>query len=383
MQTVPLLLLLVVPCSFFVGWKQRSIGREDPKNPADCKTIEGDDCGNVKTIIGKWAKSKKVGGLAGSAKAAALGAATAAKNTDDAVTQAKEAGKKFDANGEVPLSVKQAADLADKASKAASASSTSLDTKLSTFKGEMGDFAEEVTDEDMASLREETEKAITAASDANAAAERVVSKAEEAKKKSLESSEGALKVIDGVLSDTGKLSDEAGEAAQKSKHAASDVDGLITKSKATATKLDGKIADAEEQAPVWEALKSDLEGREKAAEDSKTAVDDAIKDLETATKDMDAKSKTLKDAKEKAQAAPKELLGKTSDIDAADESARKTGAALVALKGKVKTMMKDAERLGAKNKEAEKKLLVRSQLESPLLSFALLWLCIIIIVRET
>jgi chromosome segregation ATPase len=369
MQTLALLLLLIVPSSSlsvspnqkpFTGCQKKlllsQLRREDPKNPADSETIEGDDCGNVKTIIGKWAKSKKVGGLAGSAKAAALGAATASKNTDDAVTQAKEAGKKFDANGDVPESVQMAADVADKASKAASGASTSLDTKLSTFKGKMGEFAKEVTDEDMASLKEETDKAIVAASDADAAAERVISKAEEAKKKSLESSEGALKVIDGVLTDTGKLSDEAAEAMQKSKHAASDVDDLITKSKAMATKLDGKIADAEEQAPVWEALKSDLEGRESAAEDSKKAVDDAIKDVDTAKTDMDDKSKGLKDAKEKAQGAPKELLGKTSDIDAAEESARKTEKALVALKGKMGTMMKDAERLGAKTKEAGKKV---------------------------
>jgi chromosome segregation ATPase len=364
------LLLLVLPASCvvvtpkqkpFTGCQKSKLflsqlRREDPENPANSKVIEGDDCGNVKTIIGKWAKSKTAGAIAGSAKGATLQAATAAKQTEDAITYAKELGKKYDAKGDVPESVTMAAEDATTAAKAATEASTALDTKITVFKGKMGDFAKEITDDDMVSLKKETEEAITAADDAKAAAERVVSKAEEAKKKSLESSEGALKVIDGVLEDTGKLSDEAGEAAQKSKHAASDVGDLVTKAEATVTKLDGKIADAGDQAPVWTALQQDLVGRKGAAEDSKKAVESAIDDVKKAATAMDEKSAGLKETKEKAQAAPKELLGKTSEIDATEESARETETALVALKGKVETMMKDSERLEAKNKEAEKKM---------------------------
>jgi hypothetical protein len=115
--------------------------RADPKNPADSKTIDGEDCGNVKTIVAKWAKSKKVGGLAGKAKAATLAADTAAKNTDDAVARANALGKKVGLKGEIPKGVEQAAKTAEDASKAATKASSSLGTKLDSFKGKFADFA--------------------------------------------------------------------------------------------------------------------------------------------------------------------------------------------------------------------------------------------------
>jgi hypothetical protein len=77
----------------FTGCKKLSLLQRG--NPANSKTIEGDDCGNVKQIVGKWAKSKQVGKLAGAASAAVSGANLASKNTDDTIAAAKALGKKL------------------------------------------------------------------------------------------------------------------------------------------------------------------------------------------------------------------------------------------------------------------------------------------------
>merc|ERR1719484_410421 len=172
----------------------------------------------------------------------------------------------------------------------------------------------------------------------------------------MKSSAGALKLIDGTLATTTDLSKQAGEAAQKSKHAAEDVGDLVKKSKAAAKKIDGKIKDAKEQKPVWEAYKKDLEGREKAAEDSAKGVTDAIKDLESAAKEMDSKAKTLKDVKDKGQSSPNALLGQNENIDACEAEIRNTERLLEHLKGKVGTMMKDSERLAGKIAETDERL---------------------------
>jgi hypothetical protein len=336
------------------------VRRADPKkgDPADSKTIEGDDCGNVKTIVGKWAKSKKVGGLAGSAKAAVLNADTAAKNLDDAIKQAKALGKKVGLEGKMPEPVKLAAESAEKTSKAATKASTELTTKLDKFKPKMASFAKEISNDDMVELKKATTEAITAAEDAAEAAERVLGKAEEARKKSLKSSDGALKAIGVAVEEAGKLSTVAGKAAQKSKHAAEDTADLVKKAKDAAKKIDDKIKDKDtgDQKPVWEAFKDDLKGREEAADESAKDVKKAIKDLEDAQKDLDDKAKTIKEVKDNAQSDPKEALGQTKNIDAAEESTRKLEAALDKLKGKVGSMMKDATRLEAKLEETAKKL---------------------------
>jgi len=342
-----LLVLLAVPAAGLL------VHRGDP---ADSKTIKGDDCGNVKQINGKWAKAKKVGGLAGEAKAAVMGAELAAKNTEDAVKQAEALGKKIGQKGEIPEAVKSAAKVASEAAKTATKVAGKLDTSTDTFKGKFDDFAKAISDDDIVKLQKETEEANVAAQDAIDAAERALKKANDEKEKAMKSSAGALAMIDSVLSDTTKLSEQVGVVSQKSKHAAEDVSDLVKKSKAAAKKIDGKIKDAKEQKPVWEAYKKDLEGREKAAEDSAKGVTDAIKDLESAAKEIDSKAKTLKDVKDKGQSSPNALLGQNENIDACEAEIRNTERLLEHLKGKVGTMMKDSERLAGKIAETDKRL---------------------------
>merc|ERR1719428_2809025 len=70
--------------------------REDPNahivpaNMADSEIVEGPDCGNVKKIVNKFAKSTKVGKLSGEATNAITGAERAAAEAEDA----KEATEK-------------------------------------------------------------------------------------------------------------------------------------------------------------------------------------------------------------------------------------------------------------------------------------------------
>lgn len=354
-----LLALLVVPAVGLLtrpssGCKKVSLLHRG--DPADSKTIEGDDCGNVQQITTKWAKAKKVGGLAGKAKAAALAADKEAKNTEDAVKAAKALGEKVGLDGKIPESVKLAAEVAEKAGKAASEAAAKLGTTTDTFKGKFDDFAKAVSDDDMIKIKKETEETTVAAQDAIDAAGRVLEKAAKAKEDAMKNSAGAVKLIESTTAETDKLAKQAQEISQKSEHAVKDVDTMVKKSKAAAKKVDDKMKDAKEQKPVWEAYKADLEGREKEAEDAGKAVTDQIKKLGDATKDMGDKAKTLKDVKDKAQSTPALALGQQKNIDAAEESIRKTESELDFLKGKVGSMYKATKRLEAKIKETTDRL---------------------------
>jgi len=349
MLALPALGLKVKP---FTGCKKALLQAD----PADSKTIEGDDCGNVNQIIGKWAKSKKVGQLNGKAQAAINSANSAASNNDDATARAEALGTKVGLKGEMPVGVKSAATVAKTASTAATDAASALKTTSDTFKGKFADFAKDITDADMVKLKKETTEAVVAAEDATKAADRVMAKAEEAKAAALKDTKGALALIGGLIADTAKLSTTAGEASQKSAHATKDVDGMIKKSQAADKLVDAKIKDAKEQAPVWEAYKADLKGREDAADASKKDVNDAIKALDTADGEMDTAAATLQGVADKAQSSQNAALNQGENIGAAEESVRKTETALAALKGKVMSMMKDMSRLADKIKETNKRL---------------------------
>lgn len=325
-------------------------------DPADAKTIEGDDCGHVKQIIGKWAKSKKVGELAGQAEAAVMGANLAAKNTGDAADSAEALGKKVGLKGKIPVGVEAAVKVANEAAKAATKAGSTLKTTSDTFGGKFDDFAKAISDDDIVKIKKETVAAIDASEAAIEAAERALKQAAGAKDKAMKNADGALQVIEGVLSDTAALSKQVGEVSQKSKHAAEDVDDLGKKAAAASKKIDTKIKGAKEQAPVWEAYKADLENRASAAADSSKAVTTAISDLDKAESKMDGAAKTLFEVKDKAQSVPAQALGQAGNIDAAEAATSATETALAALKGKVQSMMKDAGLLDDKLKETYKRL---------------------------
>merc|ERR1719478_243689 len=148
-----LLFLLAIPTASLVTRPRTGCNKVSllhRGDPADSKTIEGDDCGNVKQIVGKWAKAKKVGSAAGAAKAAVTTAELAAKNSAAAAEQAKKLGEKVGLKGKAPEGVKLAAESAEKASKAAETASSKLSTSADTFSGKTADFAKAITDADIA-----------------------------------------------------------------------------------------------------------------------------------------------------------------------------------------------------------------------------------------
>jgi len=358
-STLAAMLLLAVPTASlltkpFTGCKKVSLLHRS--DPADSETIEGDDCGNVKQIIGKWAKSKKVGELNGKAQAAAMAGHNAFPIIADQVLAARTLGEKVGLNGEVSSGLKSAADAAMDAADNMATDASNLHGTSKAFKGKFGGFASAISDDDIIKIKEETEKMNTAVQDTMDLADRATQKADEAKEAAMKSSKGALVLIKGLLADSSKLSTQVGEVSQKAKHAAADVTALIAKSKAAATKLDTKIGDAKEQAPVWEASKSDLEGLEAAADESVKDVDAAIAALEAANTNVEAKAKVLQDVADKAQSDSNSLLGQTENIGSSEESIRKTESELIALKGKVATLMKDSSRLENKIKTTNAKL---------------------------
>lgn len=325
-------------------------------DPADSKTIEGDDCGNVNQIVGKWAKSKKVGQLNGKAQAAINSANRAAKNTDDATARAEALGEKVGLKGAMPEGVKTAAAVAKTASTAATDAASSLKTTSDTFKGKFADFAKDISDADIIKIQKETEAAMVAAGDAAAAADRVMAKADEAKAAALKDTKGALALIGGLVDDATKLSTTVADVVQKSGFATKDVDAMAKKVTAAEGKLDKKIGDAKEQAPVWEAYKADLKGRSDAVDASRKDVDDAIKELKTADTAMKEAAKTLQGVADKAQSSQSAALNQGENIGNAEESIRATDTAFAALKGKVGSMMKDVSRLTDKLTETNKRL---------------------------
>lgn len=325
-------------------------------DPADSETIEGDDCGNVKQIVGKWAHAKEVGGLAGKAEAAKMGAELASKNTEAAANDAEAVGKKVGLKGEVPEGVKLAVKEAKEASKKAGGKATDLGVTVDTFKGKMGEFSEDVSNDDLVKLKKETTEAIEASGDAKDAAERVLAKAAEAKKDAMKNADSALAMIKDVTGTAEPLVEKAVVIGQKSTHAAEDAATLVKKADTISGKLKDKAADAKEQKPVWEAMDSDLKGRADAVTESEDDVKEAVKNLDKAADALKGKSKSLKETALKATGDPKKALGQSKNLDEAEEAVRKTEAELDILKGKVTTLMGDVKNLDKKIKESEAKL---------------------------
>jgi len=285
-----------------------------------------------------------------------MAADLAATNTDDAMARAKTLGKKVGLKDKMPPSVKLAAEEADKASKAATKAGDTLETTTDTFKGKFGNFAKDISGDDISKIKEQTQAAIDAADDAKEAGERALQKAAEAKDKAMKNVDGALALIKATLADTTKLSEDAKVASQKSTQATKSVGDLLKKSTTADGKIDKKIADAKEQAPVWKAYKSDLKGRHDAADTSSKDVTKAVSALDSAVGDMDIKAKALQSVKDAGESAPNVLLGQSKNIDEAEESIRKTETAFSDLKSKVQTMMKDSARLDSKIGDTNKRL---------------------------
>jgi len=337
------------------------------ENPANSKTIEGKDCGNVKSIIGKWAKSKKVGELAGNAKAAIDSAKQASTNADAAVKAAEALGKKVGQDGKAPSSVTDAAKVATAASTAATKAAIGLKTLTSTFKGKFDDFAKAVSNDDIVKMEKDTIAANDAAQDAVDATERVVEKAEEAKAAAMKNTAGALALIKAQITASAELSTKIMGPTpvgiiQKTGFAVKDLDTIIGKSEKLVAKLDKKAnaKDTKEQKPVWESYSDAVTNAQKAAEDARDAVGDdskgAIKDVITAHDAMKKEEESLQKVADAAQSSQSAALGQAEAVAAAEAAVRETEEKLSTMMGKVMSMKKTEESLVAEMKDRSDRL---------------------------
>jgi len=340
----------------FTGCRGVSLLHRGSGNPANSKAIEGEDCGNVQQIVGKWDKSKQVGDLAGTAKAAMTGADLVSKNSDDAVSRSKDLGKKIGLNGKIPTGLALAIGAVEKASKALSTASSTLKQTTATFKGKFSNFAKDVTDDDIMKMKKETKAANAASDKAHEVVTRMLKKAADAKKASMNTGTGALNLITATLADASKLSKKIHGISESAGVKNKDLADLLKACKGANKKLNGKIKVAKEQAPVWKAYKADLNGRKRTANKSRKAFIKATKALDKAVRRMDGESSGLQGVLDKSQSEPNALLGQNKNIAAAEEGLRKTEQAFAALKMSVQTMMKDGARLKEKLEETEKRL---------------------------
>lgn len=328
-------------------------GEGEAKALADSEVIDASpDCGHVKQIIGIWSKAAKVGSAAGLAGGAITGITSAVNVADAALAKidkiAEDTGGDFEAVKK-PL---------EKASEEA----TKIQVDLETEKGSLKDEAAAsdlagggVEDETLVKVRKLTEEAKTAAKNVITFAESALKKAEEHKKDMMKNAGQMEKMIKKFNEAADPLVKECVDIGQKAGFAIDGADKIVKKAEDASGKLDGKIEKAEEQAPVYEALKDNLESAKEAVTEAQDSVKEKKEDLEKQSDDLKEKSKALKEASEKAAGDQLKLKDEGENLGKAERKKRETEAALDALKNEVKTLMKRQDALKKITEEAEAK----------------------------
>jgi len=325
---------------------------EEKKDPADSEVIEGPDCGHVKQIIGVYHKSAKVGTVAGEASGA-ITAVTMATNIADAALAkideiAEATGGEFDAVKK-PL---------EKASEDATAKQVDLETEKGSLKDEiagsdMGGAG--VEDKVYVKVKKLTEEANTAAKKVITFAESAVKKAEELKKDMMKDAGKMEKMIGNFNKKAEPKVKECVDLHQKAGWAVDEADKIVKKAEDASGKLDEKIGEDETQAPVYEALKDNLESAKEAVTEAQDSVKEKKEDLKKQSDDLKEKSKALKEASEKAAGDQLKLKDEGENMLKAEKQMRDTDAAVLALKNEVKTLKKREETLKKYVEEAEAK----------------------------
>jgi len=360
-----LLILVAVPTVALVAKHSRT----DPLvHPADATTIDGVDCGHVKSIIGKWGKSAKVGHLMGKAKAVSDAANQAATNADAAADQAERVGLAVGLNGAAPSSVADAVAVARGASTAAAGKALTLEATTGDMKTNMGTahFGKNVTNAAIHSITTQTEETIVATADVNKAAARATKAAKEAKEAALKNTKGALRMINAKVSDIAKMSKEVDVMTQKIGFSVKDVQVSLDRSAATSDfmgKLSAYISDdttgAGEQAPVWQARHDDIIGRRTALDDALTVVtgtDGKLPKLTAAYASMTDEETMLQGVVNASMSSQSAALGQAENIAKAEETLRTTKTAFDECKNAVGTMMQAKQRLDEKFEDTKKRL---------------------------
>jgi len=332
----------------------------DPEAMADSKTIKGPDCGHVSQIIGKWQKAKRAGKLAGTAKGTVTNADQAEKMVDKIVARAEKIGKEIN-DGEVPEGITKRANYAKQASKKAVKDATELDKKITSFKDKVGQTefsAEKVTSDDMAELKEKTEKTQVAIKAAYEAAKRTLEKANNAKDDALKDAGFALKILKGVLKSGLKLLQDSTEIAQKSIFAADEADETVDKVQDVVDKIKDKADKAKEQKPVFTVLASNVEAKRDSVKDSVSSLKTAIDDMEKSAEELNKITDEMKTAVEQGDAGftTAVLSSAKDDVPKAEGAVDEVSSDLSTVKRRAKTVMELTDNLKDAMKKAEKKV---------------------------
>lgn len=326
--------------------------------PADSATIEGPDCGHVKQIFGKWQKASKVGHLAGHARGVVSTAQAAAGALDAAAQRVRAVGAAIGENGTLPEAIKVAAQNADDASSAATAASAALGVELDTFKSAIASSdmsGAGVSDAQMSTLKQLTAAAENATQFAQAELKQVLATAVAAETKALKSSAATELLVKGALDAAAPLQKLAPEVVQKSGWAVKDAQAVVGEAQTLLARVVQKVANASEQAPVWEAAQGDLENKTQAVSGAGQTVTAAIGTLSSAADVLTNAVALLKAAEAKA-AGGGVLSGLSGALTVAEQATAKTQEALTTLEGAVRTLTDRQVRLQGTMAQLEGKL---------------------------
>jgi len=332
----------------------RSRGCDEPEGS---KVIKGPDCGQVSQIVPMYRNAGDVGGLAGAAQGAITNADASADNVKTEKDRAEEIASVLSEDDTEGVTL--AAEDATKAAEKAAEASTALATELETFKGSVSGSdvsGADITQDDKSALTKLTEEAVAATKACDEAGVRVVAKAQEAQAKAMKDTGKASKLINVVLEKAVPLIEEIAEVAQKSKHAADDMDALIKKAEDQEQRLADTIEEAEEQTPVWDAMKGSIEKDRNFLIEDQTAVNDQVDPLTASADELGSKIETLKDDAATIEGGGSAIMSKPKDIAAAQKAQDGAEAELLKMKAAVERMIEGSRKMEETITEAEEKL---------------------------
>lgn len=333
-----------------------------PERLADSEIIDGVDCGNVKIIVPKWAKSRKIGKINGEAKnamtgadAAAEEATTAEENANAAAAQAEAVGGD-EANG-AAADAKDAATKAGEAATKAQEASEALSNEVDNLKGGAvaDDKPYEADESAISAVQAKTKEALDATRKAQKAVEVALKEAKDAKTKALESTEAALKMVTELSEKSDKALVLASDVKQEAGWAVGEVTKTLEAADEVVAALNKKIdEDTGDQAPVFEGIKEGLQASISSAENSKENLNSEIPKLTEAVEAAETAAEPITTAKEDMAGGAGDPTGAGELADAMsslDTELKNLGAATTKVSMGTEELIKKKVRVA---KEAEK-----------------------------
>lgn len=346
---------------------QEGLAEVEGQAPADSKTVDGPDCGNVKQVITHWAHAKKVGRAAGAAKGAVMQADRVSDLADKALEKAKEIGAKVGEGGEPPEAVAKAVEEAETASSDLTGASTELGTELDAFNAKRSgaEWPEGVPDEDSLKLKELTEKTNDAAKNVQGLAANALARAKKAEAAAKQKkTEAATEVAAFYAKGQGRL-EESKDVSQKAGWLLDDAKAKVAKATATAADLGSDEKVTEEalgadgsQKPVLQALAENVKSTAAGVTEADTELDAAVKELTAAQGELEGILAPMKEVSDAVATGGdvSELMKEEQAITEAEGTLTKFDLVVQTVESKMQTLEGRVDKLDQIQKQAESKL---------------------------